>query len=794
MWKNLAKFVLRFKWLLLALLLVTTVFMGYQASKVKLSYEFSKAIPSDNVHYTDYLSFKEKFGDDGNLLVVGIQTDSLFQINNFLAYKKMMDSLRALPNVEDILSIPGAITLYKNDFEGKMEAVRIFSDSIATQEELNTSKEVFFNLPFYKNLLYNRATNAYLMGVRLNKEILNSPLRTEVVGKIVKVVDKFSKATGLQTHLSGLPLIRTLVAEKVKKEMKLFLFGSLLFSVLILLLFFRSLSNMLLSLAVVAIGVIWSVGAIQLFGYQITLLTALIPSLVVVIGIPNCIYFLNKYHTSYLSNGDKQQSLIEMVSKMGVVTLFCNITAAIGFAVFAFTKSDILREFGLVAGLGIMFIFVISFILLPAIMSLLPVPKPRELKYLQSNWINNLLQKIEYLVFEKPKMILAITGITLLIAIVGIFRLQSVAHILDDLPKTDVIYKDLKFFEQNFKGVMPLEVIIDTKKPKGILQTSIDIKAIARFEDSVLAMLPDIGKPLSVIDGIKFTYQAISQGTGDSTYTLPAFGNPMADLHKSLRKLQLKKEAGTMDKNDTAMLKLVGSFIDSSEQYLRISMSMGDVGTKRLPIILDSIQKQADRIFDSSYKVTLTGSSITFLEGSKYIVNGLKESIFWAFLLISICMIYLFRDLRIVLCSLLPNIVPLVITAGIMGWVGIPIKPSTVLVFSVALGIAVDITIRFLVNYKQVLAADATNKEAAIRTTIKQTGLSIIYTSLVLMAGFIIFCASSFGGTFALGWLTSLTLLTGTATNLVLLPVLLNYLGNRKDKGKIKIEDPAGRE
>ena len=782
MWSNLARFVLKNKWPLLAVLLATTVFMGYQASKVKLSYEFSKAIPSDNVHYTDYLSFKEKFGDDGNLLVIGIQTDKLFELKNFSAYTTLMDSLKATKFVEDLLSIPGAIKLSRNEFEGKMEAQKIFPDSISTQEELDESKADFYNLPFYRNLLYNKTTNAFLMGVRVNKSVLNSPERTVVIDNILRQVKAFEKTTNIQTHVSGLPLIRTLVAEKVKQEMKLFLFGSLLFSVLILLLFFRSVSTMLLSLAVVVIGVIWAVGTIQLCGYQITLLTALIPSLVVVIGIPNCIYFLNKYHTSYTANPDKKNALVEMVSKMGVVTLFCNLTAAIGFAVFALTRSDILREFGLVAGLSIMFIFVISFILLPAVLSLLPVPKARELKYIQSDWINSLLRKTEVLVFERSKLVLAATGVVLVLAVIGMFRLKSVAHILDDLPKTDIIYQDLKFFEQNFKGVMPLEIVIDTKKPKGILQTAIDIRAIARFQDSVLAILPEVGKPLSVVDGIKFTYQAISQGVGDSTYTLPAFGNPLADLHKSLRKLQIKKENGEMDKSDSAMLKLVGSFVDSSEQYLRVSMSMGDVGTQRLPVLLDTIQHQADQIFDSSYHVTLTGSSITFLEGSKYIVNGLKESIFWAFLLIAVCMIYLFRNLKIVFCSLLPNIVPLVITAGIMGWAGVAIKPSTVLVFSVALGIAVDITIRFLVNYKQVLEAGATTTEEAIRKTIRQTGLSIIYTSLVLMAGFIIFCASSFGGTFALGWLTSVTLLTGTATNLLLLPVLLNYLGKRKGK------------
>lgn len=783
MWKQLAKFVIKNRIVLLILLAAATIFMGYHASKIKLSYEFSKAIPTDNPKYKDYMAFKARFGDDGNTMVIGVQSKELFALKNFQAYQQLVAKLKKVNAVEDILSVPGAVQLVKDSATEKLGAARIFPENIASQEELDSVLKVFYNLPFYKEKLYhinNDGNNAYLMAVRVNKDTFNTPGRLKVIQAITKEVNDFAAATKIDTHLSGLPLIRTVVADRIQKEMKLFLLGSLAFSVLILLIFFRSISTTLLSLAVVVIGVIWTVGITQMCGYQITLLTALIPSLVVVIGIPNCIYFINKYHTSYLQSGDKKESLVNMVSKMGVVTLFCNITAAIGFAVFAFTKSAILKEFGVVAGLSIMVIFVISFILLPSVLSFLPAPGKMQLKYLYSKWITNLLVRLEKWVFHHRKTVLGVTAVILALAVVGIVKLKTVGYIVDDLPKTDIVYRDLKFFENNFKGVMPLEIVVDTKKPKGILQSSIDIRKIGAFQDSTLAMLDAVGKPLSVVDGIKFSYQAISQGEGDATYTLPGFGNPLADLHKTIRVMQIKKQENQMDGKDSAMMKLLGSFVDSSEQYLRISMSMEDVGTEKLPLILDTIQKSVDKTFDSSYKVTLTGTSITFLEGSRFIINGLKESILWAFLLISACMLYLFRSFRILICSLIPNLVPLVITAGIMGWVGVPLKPSTVLIFSVALGIAVDITIRFLVNYKQVLPEHNFEVEAAVKNTINQTGLSIIYTSLVLIAGFVIFCASSFGGTFSLGWLTSVTLLTATATNLVLLPVLLLMTSKKK--------------
>lgn len=795
MWQRLGSFVIKNRLFLLIILFALSGVMGYYASQVKLSYEFARAIPTDNQKYLDYKAFRERFGDDGNTMVAGIKTDAFFNLSHYTAYNSLHKQLRNVEYVEDILSIPAAITLKKDSVTEKMVPAKIFADSL-TQTQLDSTKLVFENLSFYKYKLYNPEEHAYLMAVRINKEALNSPKRTKIINEITAAAEKFQSLTNTEVHLSGLPLIRTVVADRIEREMRFFLIGSLVLSALILLIFFRSVSTMLLSLAVVLLGVVWSLGVLQLCGYKISLLTALIPPLVVVIGIPNCIYFVNKYHTSWLHNGDKNKSLVEMVSKMGVVTLFCNITAAIGFAVFALTESAILKEFGVVAGISIMVIFFISFILLPSVLSYLPAPKSSQVKYLNNRWLTSFLIRIERWVVHHKKLVYGITALVLVLSVAGIFRLKSVAYIVDDLPKTDKIYTDLKFFEKYFKGVMPLEIVLDTKKPRGILKPAVDINKIAFFQDSFLAKQKNIAKPLSVIDGIKFTYQAVSEGQGDSTYTLPAFGNPLKDLHDKLRAVNLRRQNGEMTNGDSATVKLVGSFVDSTEQYLRISMSMADIGTQELLPVVDSIQRNANKILNgvdsvqvkdsanSIYKVTVTGTSSTFLEGSRFIVNGLKESIFWAFLLIAICMLYLFKSARILLCSLIPNLIPLVITAGVMGWAGVPLKPSTVLVFSVALGIAIDITIRFLVNYKQELPSHKHNVNKTVSATISNTGLSIVYTSLVLIAGFVIFCFSGFGGTKALGWLTSVTLFTATLTNLILLPVLLLLVAPKTKEAK----------
>jgi predicted RND superfamily exporter protein len=702
------------------------------------------------------------------MMVIGVQTDKFFDPAFFTAYTQLVHKLEKVKSVENILSIPGAINLVKDTATGKLRTVKLTDVS----SNADSSRQYFQNLPFYRGLLYNPETNAYLMALRIDKKVLNSKHRIDVVKNIVAVADDFGKQENIEMRYSGLPLIRTMMATQVQQEMKMFLAMSLLLTAVILALFFRSFVAVITSMVVVAVGVIWSVGTITLLDYKITLLTALIPPLIVVIGIPNCVYFLNKYHSEYRIHKDKKRSLLQMVDKMGIVTLFTNLTAAIGFGVFFFTKSALLKEFGLVAGLNIMAIFFISLIFLPALFSYLPPPDTKHTSYLESPWITRLLNTLTTWVFGHRKWIYAGTFAFCIFSVAGMMRLNSVGHIVDDLPKDDKIYVDLKFFEKNFRGVMPLEIVIDTKRKNG----AVSLPVLQKIDEltAYLNQFPEIGHSLSIAEGVKFARQAYYDGDSTS-YAVPnmfdaAFIQPYL------------KAGGDGHSNFN---KLVASFMDSTRQKTRISVNMADVGSKRLPVLLDSIRPKTLEIFDTSkYSVTFTGTSIVFLEGSKFIINSLRDSLILAFIMIFGCMIFLFRSWRILLISIVINIVPLVITAGLMGWAGIPIKPSTVLVFSIALGITIDVTIRFLVNFKQELVNHNDDIAVTVRRTIHDTGLSIIYTSLILIAGFGVFALSDFDGTKSLGYLTSLTLLLAMVANLTLQPALLLWMDKVLRKSK----------
>ncbi len=726
------------------------------------------AIPIDNPKYIEHLNFKKMFGEDGTMMVVGFDQQNVFEPTFFNEFKAWQQEIKKIDGVDNMLCIPTAINVRKQetDSTSKLVAEPIFTDT----KNLDSSIKEFLNLPLYKNLLYNPETHSYLTAIYLNKIKVKTADRMRIIQDIETITEKFSKKTNTDIHYSGLPFIRTKFSLSVQYEMKLILIASLLLTAFILFLFFRSFSTVLFSVLVVFAGVLWAVGLLYLMDYRISILTALIAPLIVVIGIPNCIYFLNKYHTQFALLNNKKDALISMVERMGIVTLFTNLTAAIGFGVFYFTKSQLLKEFGLIAGVSILVVFFISLFSIPAIFSYLKAPETKHTKYLENKFLSAVLLKFDYWVLNHKKYVTVFWTCMVLVSLLGIMKLKTLGFIVDDLPKQNKIYTDLNYFEKNFHGVMPLEIVVDTKKKNG----ATTLPTLQKL-DQLCASLGDykqIAKPLSMVEAIKFARQAYYDGDSSS------YGVPNSfDVAFLLPYLRMKSDSA----KSSQFSQLISSFVDSSKRYARISVGIEDVGSEKLPLILNDIQQKANAIFDTTrYKVTFTGTSIVFLEGSRFIINSLRDSLLLALLMIVFCMIFLFRSWRIVIISLITNMIPLAITAGVMGFFNINLKPSTVLVFSIALGIAIDVTIRFLVNYKQDLPKYNYDIPATIKATIQETGISIIYTSLILSAGFIVFLVSQFDGTKALGYLTALTLFMAMITNLTILPALLVWFDKQK--------------
>ncbi len=782
MWHNLAKSILKYRLWLLIIVAAVTGFMGYKAKDIQLTYSFAKVIPVDHPKYIDYMHFQEKFGEDGNVMVLGVLPGNLFDFYFFQSWYRFTDSLKAIDGVENVLSICKSYIASKDTSTGKLSITPVFPNVPKSSHELDSLKEIFLSLPFYEGKIYEPETGATLVAVRISKAKLDSKDRIKVVNEIKRLGKNFTLKTGKEIHYSGLPMIRTVMATQVADELNLFLLLAALITGLVLLILLRSLYAVVFSLLVVGISVVWTLGTIVLLGYKITLLTGLIPPLVVVIGITNCVYLLNKYHIEFRKSGDKLKALELVTEKIGLATLFTNLTAAIGFGVFYFTSSSVLKEFGLVAGLNISGIFLISVVIIPCVFSYLPVPKTAQLKYLEHKFLNRILDTFKFWVTNYRKQIYIITALIVVISAIGMSRITATGFIVDDIPHNDKLYTDLKFFESHFKGVMPFDILIEGKE-KNAIKKSNTLKKIDQLQDT-LATYPEFSKPLSIVEAIKFINQA-NAGGDKSQYRLLKSGGMLSGVDKNAAVLS-ELLHNLKDKS------IVSPFVDSSAQTARISVNMADVGSKHMRELFNELEPKVYSIFDTSkYKVTMTGTSVIFLEGNKFIIDGLTQSLALAFLLIALCMGYLFRSLRMVFFSMLPNLVPLALTAGLMGWFQIPLKPSTVLIYSIAFGIAIDNAIRFLAKYQQELHRHKFDVAHTVSLAMHEAGISIIYTSIILFFGFIIFTASHFGGTFYLGLLTSITLVVAMFNNLLLLPSMLLSLKKYADRKSFSEKTPA---
>ncbi len=768
MWVKLARLILRNRLTLLVVLGLTTGFMLWNAVQVKMSYEGTQLIPADDPDFVAYEKFRQTFGVDGNIMVVGVQTDDLFQIEFFNDWAKLTEKVGRLAMVQEVISITNLPALQKNSATRRFDFKPIVNRLPQNQDELDAIAFALSNNKLYDGILLNRATNTTLMAISFNKAVLNSPQRVDAVKAIEKVVDAFGIQHDVEMHYSGIPYIRTIFATKVADELRLFSVLAVLVTAVAMFLFFRSFSTVFFSVLVVIIGAIWAMGLIHLLGYKLTMLTGLIPPLIVVIGIPNCVYLLNKYHNEFRKHGNKIKALGRIIEKIGIATLITNATTAIGFGVFYLTDSTTLREFGLVVSVSIMLVFVVSIVLIPTVFSYLPAPERKQIQHLENKKVSDIINWFIRLSTDHRKTVFAVTAGIFITALLGMTRLNALSFIVDDIPKHDRVYTDLKFFEKHFKGVMPFEILIDTGR-KGGAQSPMQLQKAEQVQ-AIFQEYPNFAKPISLIEVIKAANQAYFNDNADY-YRLPN-----SQERNFVLPYLMRSQTGT----STA----VSSLTDSTRRLIRISMSMSDVGTHAMRDLFEAVKPRIDSIYEGTQnKVIYTGSSLIFLKGNNYLINSLISSLALAFGLIAFIMGGLFRSWRIIVISMIPNTLPLLVTAGAMGYLGIALKPSTVLIFSIAFGIAVDDSIHFLTKYRQELERHNWDIRRTVITALRETGPSMLYTSIILFFGFIIFSASNFGGTIVLGIMTSTTLLVAMFANLIILPSLLLKFDKRDKRG-----------
>jgi hypothetical protein len=767
-WDAVSNLILRNRLIIITLLIIATSFFISQWQYIKFSNTEANLLPDNHEVNLQYLDFTDKFGEEGNLIVIGVKDSLLFTPKNLNAWNKLSKVLKDTNFIESVIAIGDLQKLKKDKKRQQFYLEPFINDTIKSDLELiSLKKELFEKYPFYDEFLFNTETQSVRTAIHLKKSIVNEPAREEYINTVlIPKVRDFENNYGIDIKISGMPYVRTKNAENIKSEISTFVILALIITSIIFFLFFRSYRATFISLFVVMVGVVWSVGILGLFiintppgDFEISVLTGLIPPLIIVIGIPNCIFLINKYQHEVNEHGNKAKSLQRVITKIGNATLMTNVTTASGFATFIITNSKLLKEFGIVASLSILAIFVLCILIIPIIYSFLPIPEEKHLEHLNKRWITSLGDWIENTV-KKSKINIYIISIALLVfSIIGIYQIRISGSIIDDMPQKADWFDDIMFYEKEFNGIMPLEILIDTKRKKGVTKLS-TIKKMSKIEEVILE-IPELSKPISMVSLVKYSKQAYYNGN-------PKYYQVPTSQENSFILSYAKNSTSDSD------VDLIKNYVDSTGQYTRITAFMKDMEIERMEAIEEKLNYEISKIMPSdNFEVSITGKAYLFQKGTKYLVKNLILSLSLAIFLIAMLMAYMFRSVKMIFVSLIPNLLPLIVTAGLMGYLGVAIKPSTILIFSIAFGIAVDDTIHFLAKYRQELIANNWEINKSVYNALRETGVSMFYTSIVLFFGFSVFTVSDFGGTVALGALVSATLLFAMLANLLLLPSML---------------------
>jgi len=770
-WEIFARIILRNRIVFLVFIFITTLLLSTQWKNLKFSYSEANLMPYDHPFNIAYDNFIDVFGEEGNLLIIAVKDSSLFEKNNFNAWIKLSESIKNNREVNNVIHVGNIPVISKDLIKKRFNIDSLVNEFFTNNIKIESFKNnLFNNYPFYENILFNKNSETIQTAIYLDKSIVNNIERIEFVNKIfIPSIKSFESQTKIDVKISGMPYIRTMNAQNIMDEIGKFVIIAIVVTICIFFFFFRSYRATIITLSVVVTGVMWALGILGFLEYEITVLTALIPPLIIVIGVPNCIFLINKYQHEVKKHGNQARSLQRVISKIGNATLMTNITTACGFATFILTDSKILKEFGAVASINIMVIFILSILLIPIIYSFLPLPREKHLNHLNNEWLNIFVNFLSNTVRKKRIPVFIISILSLCISIVGINKIEISGNLIEDMPTKSGFVKDIKFFEKEFKGILPIEIMIDSRRKKGMTRLS-NLKRMNDFHDHI-KRIPELSSPISIVNLSKYIKQSFYNGN-------PKYFQLPSSQENTFISSYIKNSDLNFGENN--------SYIDENGQIARITTLIGEIDTERMEGIEESLLKGIELYFPKDrFDVILTGKTLGYLKGTKFLIKNLLISLFLAILLISLMITYLFRSYKMVIISLVPNILPLLFTAGVMGFFNIPIKPSTILVFSIAFGISVDDTIHFLVKYRQELMANNWKIRKSVFSSLRETGISMFYTSIVLFFGFSVFMSSSYGGTIALGGLVSTTLLFAMLANLILLPSLLisleKNISNKKD-------------
>ena len=754
LWSRITDWIIEHSRAIVVVVVLVTVYLGWWATRVQTDHRPGHFLDEDSDVVRDFERLSSLFDPSQDVLYV-IFPDSDARDPSFL---QDLDSLTQW--IERQNGVTSALSLTNAPF-----LVRV-GDSLQTTRLYDTSlpdsliDQRIRDASYIRGLLMTNEGTAPAVIVRIDSEFNDTPARIV----LVRSIERRASAVVGDPAMAGFPYVRSMYGERVTREAPLFTFLALAISLLMLYVTFRARRAVLLPTIVVALGIVWTVGLIALFDHRLNIVTSVLPALLVVIGMANSIHLTTKFYDRYHILADRRAAMKDTMRIVGLATFLTSLTTAIGFLVLELSGSRLLAEFGLFAALGVGVLYILSVTLIPISYIALEAPEATKIRIATDVRFSGMFDALARLTRRRAAAVILLSAGLIVTAIVGGSRISTDIFVFSDFYEDDPMRQNLRRFEEAYGGVLPMELVI-VSNDEGRFRSISAVRGIDRLQQQ-LATFEGVGATYSVADLLKLANQAYFGGHPQA-YRIPS-GFELPFLQSALQSLE-----------DHVREDLAGSlpqFTDSSFAATRIYMGVDDVGTDRMNAIADSAISLASDTFTGDYEVFATGTAIKATRSGENLVANLAVSLAIALAAISVIMALLFRSIRLTLISLIPNVIPLILVAGAMGFAGVVLKPSTALIFPLAFGIAVDDTIHFLAKYRMVSAAGVPRDEAVV-ITLRETGKAILFTSLVLMGGFLVFTLSSFGGTVSMGALTALTLFAALIANLFLLPALLFRYG-----------------
>jgi len=710
--------------------------LGYIAffSEKKLTVDFSleQMFPKNDPQREVYEQFLSEFSREDDLILLTYSGGDPLTRQSVENIANLTEDLEFVDGVESVLSL-------SNLMDGE------FFNADLLDVEWQMRREDIVKHPIFTNVVISESGSVGALLVNLDDSIRSQESRALIFLEI----DELLSNTKWEWHEAGIPVLRTRYIELVAQERAIFFPLSFLVVVLILYAVFRQVKGILLPIAGITVALVWVAGIMALLGITVNVVSYLTFNLLMIIGCSNAIHLLIKYHESLGLGFGRKDALDRVITEIGGALFLTSFTTAIGFFSLMMTNIRITQEFGFIVGVGVVIMFMLTIIILPILLSFIALPDKIHIQRLIKGEEFKAAYKLNEWTKGHPYMVIVLTVIVFCTSLVGLYKIDYNISILDDLKPGNELFDDVRFVEENLGGTLPLEIAVDTGVENGITNPTF-LSILDNFKKDILS-IQGIGAAITIADHLKLINEAIGNG---------------------------KRE---LPDNKDEVLSFLVSYEETSGlanadySKARISARVVNITSEQAKGIVTQINSFAKKRFTEETKLTITGSTLLALRTNAHLVKNLTTSFVIAFFIIFLSMVFLFRSLRLSLLSILPNIIPLMVAGGLMGFLGIKLRPSTAMTFSIALGIAVDDTIHFLARFRQEYLKGLSIPDA-VSQTLLTTGKAIISTTIILSLGFVVMVFSEFVPNHEFGMLATIILVVALTGSLVLLPVLINFI------------------